>query len=530
MKITNYIALPAVLLTAGLVAWTSSTFAQSVQGTDWNEQYRSSYEVPRGTYTGRSPYMQGAAIERAPAPVAKPAPRPEPPPPVAAPKTGCSDPTWGLIRMTKTMPPEAGLGSEFVAQLTLTAQACAARIVVRDSIPAGTSYVRSEPAAQREGDELVWSFPTMEAGDTKTIKVWLKADREGTIVNCASVHAEPRTCAATRVGKPVLAIEKSGPATALLGADVAYNIVVKNTGTSVAKNVVLTDPVPEGMGGQPVTINLGDLGPGQTKPATVTFKATKRGRFCNVATATSSNADKVSAEACTLVQQPGLKVEKTGTKEQILGRNADYQIVVSNTGDTTLNNVVVTDTAPAATTIVAAPGAQIAGNKATWTIPSLAAGAKETFSLKLTSKTAGNHCNGVTAAAGTLSDSAQACTLWKGIAAVLLEVVDDPDPIQVGETTTYTIKVTNQGFADIHSVKIVYTSDEETTPVSSPQGTVSGKSVTFPVVATLAPKQVVTYSIVVRGVKVGDSRNKVVLTCDELTAGSVEETESTTVY
>ncbi len=526
MKLSTITKLATSALIAATATYTPASLADNNPQEQWNQQYRSSYEVPRGNYTGRSPYMQGSAAVYTPAPAPKPAPKPAPAP---APQTSCSDPTWGLIRMTKAMPPEAGLGAEFLTELTLTAQACAARVVVRDVVSDAFTYVRSEPAAQQEGNELVWSFPTLEAGETKVIKLWLKAMKEGTLVNCASVRAEPRTCDAIFVGKPALAIDKTGPETALLGAEVTYSIVVRNTGTAVAKNVVLTDPVPTGMGGQPVTINLGDIAPGQSKPASVTFKATQRGKFCNEATATSANAGKVSDDACTLVQQPGLKVEKTGTKEQILGRNADYQIVVSNTGDTTLNNVVVSDTAPAATTIVAAPGAQVSGNKATWTLASLASGAKQTFNLKLTSRTAGNHCNAVSAAAGSLSDSAQACTVWRGIAAVLLEVVDDPDPLQVGESTTYTIKVTNQGFADIHGVKIAATYDDEVDPVSTAQGSVSGKAVTFPSVATVAPKQVVTYTIVVKGVKAGDSRNKVVLTCDELTS-PVEETESTTVY
>ena len=89
--------------------------------------------------------------------------------------------------------------------------------------------------------------------------------------------------------------------------------------------------------------------------------------------------------------------------------------------------------------------------------------------------------------------------------------------------------ISNQGFADIHNVKASYMSDQETTPLSSPQGTVRGENVNFLAVARLAPKQVITYSIVVKGVKVGDSRNKVILTCDELQT-PVEETESTTVY
>ena len=469
----------------------------------------------------------------APAPAAVSAPKPAtataPASPAPAAKTGCSESTGGLIKLGKTMPAEASLGSEFTAELSITAQGCAANVVVRDTIPAGASFVRSEPAATVEGNQLVWNIGNMDAGQSIKAKVVLKADKEGTLVNCATVSSDPRVCAATIVGKPVITIDKTGPETATLGQDVTYNFVVKNTGSAVAKNVVVTDAVPEGLAGQPVTLNVGDIAPGQSKTGTATFKTTRRGKVCNTATANSSNAGTVSDDACTVVLVPGLKVEKTGTKEQILGRNADYEIVVSNTGDTTLNNVTVSDMAPAETSIVTAPGATIAGNKATWTIASLAPGAKATETVKLTSKTAGTHCNNVTASSGALSDSAKACTLWKGIAAVLLEVVDDPDPIQVGESTTYTIKVTNQGFADIHNMKIAATFADQVTPVSSAQGSVSGKNVSFPVVAKLGAKQVVTYTISVKGVSVGDSRNKIVLTSDELKT-PVDEEESTTVY
>jgi uncharacterized repeat protein (TIGR01451 family) len=472
----------------------------------------------------------------APAPAAAPAkPAAPAPAPVAAPaaKTSCSESTGGLIRLGKTMPAEASLGSEFTAELSISAANCAANVVVKDTLPAGASFVKSEPAATVEGNQLVWNIGNMDAGQTIKAKVVLKAEKEGTLVNCATVSADPRVCAQTLVGKPVITIEKSGPETAVLGQDVTYNIVVKNTGTSVAKSVVVTDPVPSGMshasGKGELSFEVGDLSPGQSKPLAVTFKANQRGKVCNVATANSSNAGKVTDDACTTVLVPGLKVEKSGTKEQILGRNADYEIVVSNTGDTTLNNVVVSDTAPAETSIVTAPGGTISGNKASWTIASLAPGAKATQTIKLTSKTAGTHCNTVTATSGALSDNAKACTAWRGIAAVLLEVVDDPDPIQIGESTTYTIKVTNQGFADINNAKIVATFGDQVTPVSSAQGSVSGKSVNFPVVSKLGAKQVITYTITVKGTSVGDSRNKIALTSDELKT-PVDEEESTTVY
>jgi uncharacterized repeat protein (TIGR01451 family) len=225
-----------------------------------------------------------------------------------------------------------------------------------------------------------------------------------------------------------------------------------------------------------------------------------------------------------------LNIEKSGTKEQFLGRNASYDIVVSNTGDTALTGVSVTDTAPAATKIVSASGANVSGNTATWTLGELAAGAKQSFNVVLTSTTPGSHCNGAAVASSdNLSGHAEACTLWKGVAAILLQTQDDPDPIQVGETTTYTIHVTNQGTADDTNVKVVATFDKEVDPVSAAGGNVSGKTVTFATIPKLAPKQVVTYTITGKGVAAGDHRLKVDLTSDILSEPVTHE-ESTHVY
>ncbi|MFO1511368.1 MAG: hypothetical protein U1F83_00390 [Verrucomicrobiota bacterium] len=83
---------------------------------------------------------------------------------------------------------------------------------------------------------------------------------------------------------------------------------------------------------------------------------------------------------------------------------------------------------------------------------------------------------------------------------MLLEAVDDPDPIQVGENTTYTIKATNQGFADIHNVKIVHTSDEETR--AGEFGARDGEREDELCAGGGAEaKQVVTYMITVKGNK-----------------------------
>jgi uncharacterized repeat protein (TIGR01451 family) len=289
--------------------------------------------------------------------------------------------------------------------------------------------------------------------------------------------------------------------------------------------------VPEGLTGNPVSVNIGDLAPNQSKTVPVSFTANQRGRFCNVATAESSNAGKVNAEACTVVLQPGLKITKEGTKEQFFGRNATYDIVVSNTGDTTLTGVVVTDSAPAGTTVVDAGGGSVSGNTVTWNLGELAKGESKTLNVALTSTTAGSHCNSVSVAtAQGLRESAEACTAWRGVSALLLEKGDDPDPIQVGEQTTYFVRVTNQGTSPDADVKVVVQFPRELTPVSADNGgVVDGQTVTFPPVARLDPKQAFEYHVTARGAVAGDARVTFVRTSRDIPAPTTAE-ESTRVY
>ena len=116
-----------------------------------------------------------------------------------------------------------------------------------------------------------------------------------------------------------------------------------------------------------------------------------------------------------------------------------------------------------------------------------------------------------------------------GLAAILLEKADDPDPVAIGDTTTYTVKVTNQGSAVDHNIQIIVSVASELTPVSSSEGTIEGNTVTLPVVASLAPKQMVTYKIVAKGVKAGDGHTSFKLTSDVLKS-AISAEESTHVY
>jgi uncharacterized repeat protein (TIGR01451 family) len=120
------------------------------------------------------------------------------------------------------------------------------------------------------------------------------------------------------VGEPqtTLRITKVGPRTSQPRRAVPYRIRVTNSGSVLAKSVVLTDPIPSGMvlaklpkgatlvKGK-VRWSIGDLAPGQKVSFTVLLRSdvnANRTR-CNIATAGAANARPVRGKACTTFVQ-----------------------------------------------------------------------------------------------------------------------------------------------------------------------------------------------------------------------------------
>ncbi len=458
--------------------------------------------------------------------------------PTAAPAESAAR-SGGVVTLAKKAPGLVSVGDEFTYEMTATATSDVADTVIVDTVPDGCSYVSSQPAAVQDGNKLTWKLGDLNQGEAKTIMVTLKAEKQGELKYCATVSALPRVCVTTMVGKAALALKKTGPEMAQVGSTVNYNITVQNTGNTVAKNVRVTDPVPEGFsspnGEKELSFDVGNLEPGQSKSLQVALRADKRGKFINKALAASSNAGKAEDQVPTTIVQGGIKITKvTKDKDLFINRSANYDIEVSNTGDIDLTGVIVTDNAAPETVIAAAEGASVSGSTATWNLGTLAAGQKKALAVKVLSKVPGRFTDtaSVTTDQG-LKDSAQDYSDWKGVTGVLLEVLDDPDPIQVGETSKYTVRVTNQGASiDIADLNIVATLPPELELVPNTVtdgGVVDGKTITWPTTAKVGPKAAVTHTYVAKGVKAGDARTRVAITTS-MRKEPIVNYESTTVY
>jgi uncharacterized repeat protein (TIGR01451 family) len=453
--------------------------------------------------------------------------------------------TWigPKIACNKSAPASMLAGEQFAYRIDVSnpSEVPANDVMVTDVLPNGIAYVSSSPSAQVRGQTLTWNLGSISGGAQKTITIQVRATATGTFENCAEVEAamdlSSRCCATTTVTSPELALDKTCTTTALLCDPIEYVLTVRNTGDGPATNVKVVDQLPDGIvttdGQRSVTTNVGTLNAGQSREIRFMAKADRPGTFENTATA-SADGDLMATASCTTqVTRPVLEVDKSGPAMRYVGRNATFEITVTNTGDAPARGTVLTDPVPVGTTFVSANNnGQFADGTVTWNLGTIEPGASRNVALTVKCSQRGAFRNTATAKAYCTEASDSAPLSVEGVAAILLEVIDVDDPIEVGANETYVITVTNQGSAEDTNIVITCTLPAEMEYVSSDgptRATLTGNVLRFAPVASLAPKAKLVYRVITKGIAEGDLRFRTVLDSDVISP-AVEETESTHVY
>jgi len=445
-----------------------------------------------------------------------------------------------IIQLNKTMPGEVQLNAQFdyIIKVTNPTDMAVADVVVIENIPGNLSVKSTNPAATKDGSKLVWKLGSFAPKQSKQITVSGMATNTDCVKTCAAATYIIPACANVKVVQPKLRLVKTAPSEVLLCDPIPVKFVVTNSGSGSAQNVKIEDTLPAGLrtteGRRKLVFDAGTLATGQSRQFSATLKASKTGKYANKAVASSAAGLKAESETTTVVRQPVLAISKAGPEKRYLGRSLAYEITVTNKGDALARNLIVEDQLPPGVKFVSASdrGRAVAG-KVQWNLGTLMPNRSRKVSMTIMPNKAGTLTNTVMATA-TCAEGVRASvkTSVAGIPAVLLEVIDIKDPIEIGSQETYVITATNQGSAPGTNIRIVCTLEDNEQYVSSSgatRGTIEGNAVTFAPLRSLAPKAKATWRVVVKAVKTGDVRFKVTMNTDQLTR-PVEETEATHLY
>ena len=410
-------------------------------------------------------------------------------------------------------------------------------VVVSDRVTSDFTAANSTPQASgNSGGIATWNLGTFGPKEVKTIVVNGSSADEGVVTTCGWATYNPVICQDIHVVKANIELTKTEPSDETVCDVIPVTLTVKNSGSSPLTGVSIADTLPDGMTSDSkssLTFDAGNLAPGESKDFKYNANVTAPGKFVNTAKVTTTEGVSADASATTMVHQSVLAVACNAQDKQYIGRKFNVGYTVSNTGDAPAASSVLTVPIPSGLTVDSTSnGGQVSGGNITWNLGTVDASTPQNVTATFIASAAGTYQFASTVKSSCGAPANSSCsTLVVGIPAILLEKSDNPDPVEIGATTTYTVRVTNQGNADDENVAISIVVDDQLVPVSSDNSgaTIDGQKVTFPVIPVLPAKQVVEYHVVAKGVSAGNAHTKFILSSSNVTAPITAE-ESTTVY
>jgi hypothetical protein len=286
--------------------------------------------------------------------------------------------------------------------------------------------------------------------------------------NCSSVTSTIVVSAAPAAPAVALVKTASVSGTGILGDVITYTFTVTNTGNTALTNVVVTDPmVGLTITGSPIaSLAVGASSSAITGTYAITQANIDAGGVTNSATATSNEgATDISGTTntndlstlTTITRTPAVALVKTASVSGsgILGDVITYTFTVTNTGNTTLTNIVVTD--PMVGLIITgspiaslAPGASSAAITGSHTIT------QANIDAGSVTNSATATANGVSDISGTTNtnNTATVTTLTQTPAVALVKTASVSGTGILGNVITYIFTVKNTGNVTLTNINI----------------------------------------------------------------------------
>jgi len=386
---------------------------------------------------------------------------------------------------------------------------------------------------------MTWQLGTLSAGEQRAVEVQLVPTEEGDIGSVAKVSFSAPASVKTHCTMPQLAIRMSAPSQVMVGEQQQVKIELRNPGSGDATGVMLFENVPQEMkhpAGPTLEFEIGTLHAGETRELELNMLAEQAGKVVNTITARADGNLQVEQEVDFEVISPKLKLAVEGPERRYLERPATYQVTIANPGTAAAKDIEIVTKLPKGMKFIRANnmGEYDASTHAIyWSLAELPEGEHGTVELTAMPIESGEHTLEVEGRAQRgLSDHTKQQILVEGLAAIMFEVKDEEDPIEVGRDTTYDIRVVNQGTKAATNVQVAVNVPPGMQVMSASGETrhvVESGGVLFEPLAQLAPKAESIFKVQVQGVRPGDQRVTVEVNTDD-NDQPIRKEESTRVF
>ena len=323
------------------------------------------------------------------------------------------------------------------------------------------------------------------------------AQAKGDVAPQAWVTFTGSSVTSFKVREPKLTVKTSAPEKVMIGDVAAFTITVSNPGDGSAEKVKIHANLSEGLEharAPKVDFDIGDLAAGDTRSVTL-ICGTKTGgmQHCE-ATAEADGGLKSQDTANVDVIMPRLDLALEGPGLRYLERKAIYTLKVTNPGDAAASNVTVSDVVPAGFKVLAASDGgrhDFSTRTVSWFLGEIGPGQTREVKLEVQAVNAGEHKHHATAVgARGLRAEADKVTKVEGVSAIMVEMVDTEDPVEVNGDTAYEVRITNTGSkaeTDIKLVAVVPDKEEFKDATGPAKYHTEGKTIVFDPIEQAGP-------------------------------------------
>ncbi len=453
--------------------------------------------------------------------------------------TGRQEPAVSLEWMGSPVA-KVGTAADYSLVVRNTCNIPVQQVIVRVRIPAGLSVQGSEPKAVAEAAGILqWDLGTIMAKQERTMQLKLQADAKGDITPQAWVTFTGSSVMRIRVREPKLMLKCGVSEKVLVGDPAAFTLTVSNPGDGSADQVKIHAVLSEGLEharGNKIDFDIGNLAPGESRNVTL-LCATRAGGAQKCECSAEADGGLSAKDAATLnVIMPRLDLQLAGPRLRYLERRAIYSLKVTNPGDAPATNVTVADMVPAGFKVLAASDGgrhDFQTRTVSWFLGEIGPGQTREVKMEVQAINPGEHKHRATAVgARGLRAESELMTKVEGLAALLVEMVDTEDPIEVGNDTAYEVRITNTGSKAEGGIRLVATIPEKM-QFKNAQGPAryqeEGRRVVFEPIEQLAPRADATFRINVKALDAGVVHFKIQVSSASLTDPVMKE-EATRIY
>jgi uncharacterized repeat protein (TIGR01451 family) len=413
------------------------------------------------------------------------------------------------------------------------------QVLVRVRVPEGLTCSDTEPKAVAEKNVLVWELGTLQAKQEKNLQMKLLAEQKGDVSPQAWVTFTGSSVMRIKVREPKLALKAQGPQKVLVGETATFVLSVTNPGDGAAEQVKIHAVLSEGLEsprGPKMDFDVGNLAPGETRNVSVQCISKSGGVQKCEAMAEADGGLHAKEAVSVSVTMPRLDLQVIGPGLRYLGRKAVYTLKVTNPGDAPASNVTISDLVPEGFKVLAASEGgrhDFTTRTVSWFLGEVGAGQSHEVKLEVQAINPGEFKHKASAVGGRgLCAESELTTRVEGLSALMLEMVDTEDPIEVNSETAYEVRITNTGSKVETDIKLVASIPDKmefknsTGPVRFHE---EGKTIVFDPIEKLAPKADAIFRINVKALDAGTVRFKIQMTSTNLTE-PVIKMEATRIY